>query len=104
MENQQEIRDENQEIDYFNEELDEEVVYANIRRIDAETETQLAMVKQSDSQVLINKVEELRLVLVAQKIDENRTTMSSEPYYTSILNSNERNTVMKKMLELINKF
>ena len=104
MENQQELRDENQEIDYFNEELDEEVVYANIRRIDAETETQLAMVKQSDSQVLINKVEELRLVLVAQKIDENRTTMSSEPYYTSILNSNERNTVMKKMLELINKF
>lgn len=57
----------------------------------------------SEDHALVNKIEELRMLLTVSAIDEERTVFGSEPVYKNILDVEEKIIVKAKLKELINK-
>ena len=52
----------------------------------------------------LEKASELRNILSEFTIDTDRTIMASEPFLAPILNGNERDVVMNKLISIVKRF
>lgn len=57
-----------------------------------------------EQKTLIDKIESLRNVLNDWTIDDERTIMASEPFLKPLVDGEQREVVLRKMMELIRKF
>lgn len=57
----------------------------------------------TEDEMLIQKIEGLRLLLSSSIIDDEKTVFGSEPIYKNILNAEEKQFVKEKLKELITK-
>lgn len=79
------------------EELENIKTRADIKKIQAES-------KKCTIDIDISKVTELRQVLSTHYIDDDRTILSSDPFYVPIVTGKNRDIVLNKLIEIIKKF
>jgi len=91
--------------------LEKRNLIADIKKKSSESENQKALAKQSISdsermqgQINVNKSEELRLLLASHIIDDDKSIIGSEPFYTSTIKGKNRDIVMKKLIEVVERF
>ncbi len=63
----------------------------------------LASRDNETDRLLNDKIFSLLISLTAKTIDEERTILGSEPFYTPLLNGKQRDIALNKLMDLINK-
>ena len=77
---------------------------ADVKKKNAEASQHTAESKKLRGRLDVDKAEELRFILNAHVIDESRTVMGSEPIYTTTINGKNRDIIIKKLMEIIERF
>lgn len=76
----------------------------DLLNIDADIQKKKVETQKCIDDTDIAKVAELRHVLTSHYIDDDRSVMGSEPFFVPLLVGKNRDTVLNKLLEIINEF
>jgi len=93
------------------ENLEKKNLIADAKKKNAEAENQKALSKQNVAeaerligQLNVNKAEELRMLLQSCIVDEDRSIVGSEPFFTPILKDKNRDIVINKLIDVVQRF
>ena len=70
-------------------------------KLDADEFLYKRKVELDEQKSTISKISELRILLADYTIDEERTIIGGEPFFKPLLDQNEKEIIIKKILELV---